>query len=230
MIPLRDHGPTRTGVPFVTWALIAANAAVFLYQVVLAAEAPQLERALIYSLGVVPERVWAAATGTQPELAVVLSMITSMFLHGGWMHLIGNLWFLWIFGDNVEDALGHGVFLVFYVGCGVVAASTQVLADPGSSIPMVGASGAIAGVMGAYLIRFPRARITVLVPIIVFWTTFEVPAFVMLSIWLVIQVLSGTGAASGGVAWWAHIGGFLAGMAFLLIRTRTRYRSRRGSR
>ena len=200
-----------------------------MYQVVLAAEAPQLERALIYSHGVVPERVWAVLGGSQPGLAELLTMTTSMFLHGGWMHLIGNLWFLGIFGDNVEDTLGHGLFLVFYLGCGVVAASAQILSDPGSSLPMIGASGAIAGVMGAYLICFPSARITVLVPLIVFWATIEVPAFVVLMIWLASQVFSGTGDASGGVAWWAHIGGFLAGVAFLLPRTRIR-RGRRGGR
>ena len=199
-----------------------------MYQIALAAETPQLERALVYSLGVVPERVWAALGGTQPVLAGLLPMVTSMFLHGGWMHLVGNLWFLWIFGDNVEDVLGHGVFVLFYVGCGVVAASAQILSDPGSNIPMVGASGAIAGVMGAYLIRFPRARITVLVPIIIFWTTIKVPAFVVLTVWLALQVFGGTGDAGGGVAWWAHIGGFLAGVVFVLFQGRARKRMREG--
>ena len=149
-----------------------------------------------------------------------------MFLHGGWLHLIGNVWFLWIFGDNVEDVFGHGAFLVFYLGCGVLAAIAQILAEPASVVPMVGASGAIAGVMGAYLIQFPRARVTVLLPIFVFWTTVQLPAYVMLTAWIGIQVLNGTGGGGAGVAWWAHIGGFVAGVVFAIPKIRFRVRNR----
>ncbi len=222
MIPIRDDAPRLT-VPVVTWFLIAANVGIFLYQFSLGLGSPRAELAFIGSYAVVPARVTSALTGSGPFVAGLLPIVTSMFLHGGWMHLIGNVWFLWIFGDNVEDELGHGVFLVFYLGCGVLAAVAQFLADPTSSIPMVGASGAIAGVMGAYLIRFPRARVTVLLPIVIIWTTVQLPAFLMLTYWLAIQVFSGAGsAAGGGVAWWAHIGGFLAGVGLVLTRPRRR--------
>ena len=222
MIPIRDDAPRLT-LPFFTWTLIAVNVGVFLYQFALAIDSPRAEMAFVGAFGVVPARVGAAITGSEPMLAGMLPILTSMFLHGGWMHLIGNMWFLWIFGDNVEDELGHGFFLLFYVGCGVLAAVAQFLADPGSNIPMVGASGAIAGVMGAYLIRFPRARVTVLFPIIIIWTTVRLPAFLMLTYWLAIQVYSGSGSAGGGgVAWWAHVGGFAAGIGLVLMRPRRR--------
>jgi membrane associated rhomboid family serine protease len=141
-----------------------------------------------------------------------------MFMHGGWMHIIGNMWFLWIFGDNVEDAFGHFKYLVFYLLCGIAAAFTQVLFSPGSRLPMVGASGAIAGVMGAYLIKFPRSRIVTLVFIFIFITTIEVPAGLMLAYWFIIQFFSGVGTigyshvSQGGTAFFAHIGGFITGM------------------
>jgi membrane associated rhomboid family serine protease len=156
-----------------------------------------------------------------------------MFLHGGWMHLIGNMWFLWIFGDNVEDVLGHGKYLLFYIGCGIAAALVHALLNPYSRLPTVGASGAIAGVMGAYLVKFPHSRILTLVPIIIFFTTFEIPAFLMLLYWFFIQIFSGIGSVGysqvsrGGVAWFAHVGGFVAGVVFVyLLGTRERYRYR----
>lgn len=223
MIPIRDDAPRLT-VPFVTWTLIAANIAVFLYQFSLAMEGTRAEMAFVASFAFIPERVSGAVTGSVPVLAGLLPILTSMFLHGGWMHLIGNMWFLWIFGDNIEDELGHGAYLLFYIGCGIAATIAQFLSEPGSRIPMVGASGAIAGVMGAYLIRFPRARVTVLLPIIIIWTTVRLPAFLMLTYWLAIQVMSGWGSgAAGGVAWWAHIGGFVAGVGLVLTRRRRRY-------
>ncbi len=221
MIPIRDDAPRLT-VPFVTWTLIVVNVVVFVYQFALSIESPRAELAFVVSYGVIPARVSAVITGNESMVAGMLPVLTSMFLHGGWMHLIGNMWFLWIFGDNVEDELGHGIFLLFYVCCGVIAAVAQFLSEPGSYIPMVGASGAIAGVMGAYLIRFPRSRVTVLLPIIIIWTTVQLPAFLMLTYWLAIQVLSGTGGAAGGVAWWAHIGGFAAGVGLVLTRPRRR--------
>jgi membrane associated rhomboid family serine protease len=150
------------------------------------------------------------------------TLLTSMFLHGGWLHLLGNMMFLWVFGRNVEDLIGSGPYLAFYVACGLAAGIMQVVMSPYSRVPTVGASGAIAGVMGAYLIKFPRARIVTLVPIIVFITTMEIPAWIMLVWWFVIQLFSGFGSlatanySGGGTAWFAHIGGFVAGM--LLIR------------
>ncbi len=222
MIPIRDDAPRLT-VPVITWLLIAANVGVFIYQIALGVESPAAKLAFLGSYAVIPARVTSALTGEAPILAGLLPILTSMFLHGGWMHLIGNIWFLWIFGDNVEDELGHGFFVLFYVACGAIAAVVQFLADPLSNIPMVGASGAIAGVMGAYLIRFPRARVTVLLPFIIIWTTVQLPAFMMLTYWLAIQVYSGTASASGGgVAWWAHIGGFVAGIGIVLLRPRRR--------
>ncbi len=223
MIPIRDDAPRLT-VPFVTWTLIAINVAVFSYQFSLWFGAAREEQAFLAAYSLVPARVESALIGNVPLLPSLLPVLTSMFLHGGWMHLIGNVWFLSIFGDNVEDELGHVVFLLFYLACGVLAAIAQFLSDPDSSIPMVGASGAIAGVMGAYLVRFPRARVTVWLPIFIFFgPTFALPAFLMLTYWLGIQVVSGWGAAGqGGVAWWAHIGGFLAGVGLVLLRRRRR--------
>ena len=223
MFPIRDDAPRLT-VPFVTWLLIAANVGVFLYQFWLGLVSPRTEYAFMAAFSVVPARVSGALVGHEPFVASLLPMLTSMFLHGGWMHLLGNMWFLGIFGDNVEDELGHFFYVLFYLGCGVLAAVAQFLADPGSSIPMVGASGAIAGVMGAYLIRFPRARVTVWIPIfVIFGPRVALPAFLMLTYWLGIQLLSGWGSAGqGGVAWWAHIGGFLAGIGIVLLRPRRR--------
>ncbi|MCU0227058.1 MAG: rhomboid family intramembrane serine protease [Bryobacterales bacterium] len=210
MIPLRDTHRS-SGPPWVVLVLIACNLVVFGLQLL---TPPQQARALMDAWALVPDRLLWHSLGSY------------MFMHGGWMHLIGNLWFLWIFGDNVEDALGHSRFLIFYLLCGITAGLVHVLAESGSPVPTVGASGAIAGVMGAYMVRFPRNRILTLVPIVVFITTVEIPAVFMLLYWFLIQVVSGayaTGksAAAGGTAWFAHIGGFLVG-AFLawLLRTR----------
>ncbi len=222
MIPLRDDAPRLT-VPVVTGLLIAANVVVYIYQFALWFESPPTEMAFVGAYALIPERVSGALTLTGPVVGGLLPFLTSMFLHGGWLHLLGNVWFLWIFGDNVEDELGHLTFLLFYIACGFAAALAQYAADFGSNIPMVGASGAIAGVMGAYLIRFPRARVSVLLPIVIIWTTVELPAFLMLTYWFAIQVYSGTGGgAGGGVAWWAHIGGFVAGVLIVLTRPRRR--------
>lgn len=201
MIPLRDVIPSRTR-PLVTVALIAVNAAVFLQQQALPED--ELKR-FVYTWGLVPVQFsWVA-------------VFTSMFLHADWMHVIGNLLFLWIFGDNVEDRLGHGRFLVFYLLCGAVAAMLQVAFNPASAIPMVGASGAIAGVLGAYLVMFPHSRILTLVPIFVFVQIIEVPALLFLGLWFLLQLMSGVGslgqsADMGGIAFWAHAGGFAAGL------------------
>ncbi len=202
MIPLRSTEQVRSTAT-VTLILIALNTAVFLYEKMLPSWALD---SFIAHYGIVPDRLRAS------------TLLTSMFLHGGWLHLIGNMWFLWVFGRNVEDLIGSGRFFVFYILSGLAAAVVQVFFNPFSRVPTVGASGAIAGVMGAYLIKFPRARITTLVPIFIFITTMEIPAVFLLLYWFAIQFFSGVGSigysqvSSGGVAWFAHVGGFLAGM------------------
>jgi membrane associated rhomboid family serine protease len=218
MIPLRDTIPSRS-TPVVTAGIIVANVLVFLYQFSL--DRFSLNH-FIVEYGVVPDRL------------SYVSLVTSMFLHGGWMHLIGNMWFLWIYGDNVEDVLGHAKYLVFYLVSGVAAALAQVAFFSDSRVPMVGASGAIAGVMGAYLIKFPHSRILTLLPVIVFFTTVEVPAVLILLYWFVIQFFSGVGSigyshlSQGGTAWFAHVGGFVAGMILILVmRPAQPYRRRR---
>jgi len=218
MIPLRDTQPSSS-TPIVTIGIIVVNVLVFLHQVSLD---PYESNHFIARYAVIPDRFQYS------------DVITSMFMHGGWMHLIGNMWFLWIYGDNVEDVLGHGKSLVFYLLCGIAAALFHVLMSPYSRVPTLGASGAIAGVMGAYLLEFPHARIITLVPIFVFFTTMEIPAVFMLLYWFAIQIFSGFGsmsyanAARGGVAWFAHIGGFLVGMLLIkILATNPRYRYRR---
>jgi membrane associated rhomboid family serine protease len=218
MIPLRDSQRSFS-TPYITILLIVCNAMVFLFTVSLD---PYSRNHFLMTYGMIPARLhWD-------------TLITSMFLHGGWLHVVGNMWFLWIFGDNVEDTLGHGRYLLFYLLCGVAAALAQVALSPESRVPTVGASGAIAGVMGAYLVKFPHSRIVTLVFLFVFVTTVEVPAVVMLLYWFVIQLFSGVGTighsqvSQGGVAWFAHVGGFVAGMVLiLLLPTKPRYRLRR---
>ncbi len=214
MIPLRDSIPTRT-FPGVTIALIAVNVAVFVFQLSLGRAAG----ALVASFGAVPAQLTGSAPHAAPVIAPGLTLVTSMFLHGGLMHLLGNMVFLWIFGNNVEDAMGHVRFLVFYVLCGVAAALAHVASNPGSNLPMVGASGAISGVLGSYFLLYPHARIVTLVFLGFFAQTINVPAFFFLGFWFLLQSLSGAaslGARGGGVAWFAHIGGFVAGMVLLL--------------
>ncbi|MFN3322666.1 MAG: rhomboid family intramembrane serine protease [Bryobacteraceae bacterium] len=216
MIPLRDSQPSHA-TPFITMGLIFINVMIFLYQVSLD---PYSLHHLIMEYGVVPDRL-------RP-----VTLVTSMFLHGGWLHLIGNMWFLWIFGDNIEDILGHWKFVGFYVGCGVLASLGHVLVHPDSRIPAIGASGAIAGVMGAYILKFPHSRIVTLIPIFFFITTVNIPAYVILLYWFVLQLFSGIGAVvaaqdAAGVAWFAHIGGFIAGMILIfLLPTKSRYSHR----
>lgn len=207
MIPLRDVIPSRT-TPVVTVGLIALNVVAFLYQLGLG---DQIEL-FIRTWGVVPARF------------SILTLFTSMFLHGGFLHIAGNMLYLWIFGDNVEDRMGHGRYLAFYLGCGVAAALAQTYADPASTIPMVGASGAIAGVMGAYFVLYPHSRIVTLLPIFIFIQIIEVPAIFFLGIWFAMQLLSGVGsiaqtadATSGGIAFWAHAAGFIAGLVGVLF-------------
>ena len=199
MIPLRDTNPPAR-LPIVNYALIALNVAVFVYELALG---PGFER-FLFTYGLVP-RSFSFTT-----------LVTSMFLHGGLMHLLGNMLFLHIFGDNVEDRLGHVRYLFLYLLSGVAAGAAQTVTNPGSAVPMVGASGAIAGVSGAYLLFFPTARVVTLVPVFFFLQLVEVPALVFLLVWFLWQIFSGVaalgGAGDGGVAFWAHVGGFVAGM------------------
>ena len=219
LIPLKDSNPLRwIGFPYVTVAVIAACILTFLWQLSLG---PAQNR-MIYALGAIPAVV-TGERGLPPSVALVpaeLTLVTSMFLHGGWLHLGGNMLFLWIFGDNVEDAMGHVRFLVFYLVCGVVAALAHIYFNPGSQIPTIGASGAISGVLGAYIVLHPRAQVLTL-----FFRFFiTLPAFVVLGLWFGLQGLSAymdTSGESGGVAWWAHIGGFVAG-AMLVVPFRRR--------
>jgi len=217
VIPLRDSQPSYSK-PYVTMLLIAANALVFLHQL---------------SLDSFSLNYFIAHYGVIPARFQISDVFTSMFLHGGWLHLIGNMWFLWIYGDNIEDTLGHGKYLLFYLLCGVAAAMAQVAVSLDSRVPNIGASGAIAGVMGAYLVKFPRARVLTLIPVFVFLTTYELPAYVILAYWFIIQFFSGVGSvayshlAHGGVAWFAHVGGFLAGIILVyLLRPKEPYRRR----
>ena len=215
MFPVSDVIPSRT-VPFVTVGLIAVNALVFLYQLSLG---PTELSVFVGAYAVIPAWFWAP------------SLITSQFLHAGWMHVIWNMVYLWIFGDNVEDRLGHVWYLVFYLGAGAAAALLQVLFNPFSSLPMVGASGAIAGVMGAYFVLYPQSRVLTAIFILFFFDLVEIPAVFFLGIWFLMQLLSGVGslgvsnAAGGGTAFWAHVGGFVAGAGIgFVLRTRDRQR------
>jgi membrane associated rhomboid family serine protease len=215
MIPLRDDNPSSTP-PIVAVSFIVICVLVFLWQFSLGTAGGQ--RA-IYALGLIPAVLFGSEQ-LPPELQVVpptATVFTSMFMHGGWMHLIGNMLYLWIFGDNVEDSMGHGRFLVFYVLCGVAAALAQAIPEPGSIVPMVGASGAISGVLGAYLLLHPHARVLVLVPFGFILHTMRLPAGLVLALWFVLQLLSNamTPAGQGGVAFRAHIGGFIAGMVLV---------------
>ena len=225
MFPLRDHTP-RWIFPGVTLGLIVIHTAIFLYQFSLSMASPLSAHAFLMTFGAAPSRVGAALSGDYPLLVGAGPLFTSIFLHGGWMHLIGNMWFLWVFGDNVEDELGHGRYLVFYLVCGLLASAAHVGSNPSSTVPVVGASGAIAGVMGAYMVRFPMSRVVTLIPLFILFTTIELPAFVLLLYWFGLQFVSGAMTfgepSSGGVAWWAHVGGFLAGAVFMWLRPRRR--------
>ncbi|MGB3146327.1 MAG: rhomboid family intramembrane serine protease [Paracoccaceae bacterium] len=208
MFPIRDHHPSlRT--PVVTYALIGANILVWLYQLSLG-EDGQAMRQFMLNYALFPAAISAGEGYT--------GLFSHMFLHAGFMHLAGNMLFLWIFGDNLEDQMGHGGFLLFYLAAGLAAAVAQIVAAPSSAVPMVGASGAIAGVMGGYLLMFPRARIDILLIFIVFFRVFTLPAYTMLGIWFAFQIFGGLGSsgADGGVAYWAHGGGFVAGLFLTL--------------
>ena len=216
MIPLHDDNPT-TIRPLVTIGIIAVCVLVFLWQASLPAGADQ--RA-VYAFGLVPA-VLFGERALPPDVAIVsaeLSVLTSMFLHGGWLHLIGNMLYLWIFGNNIEDAMGHVRFVFFYVLCGIAAALVQSLQDPGSTIPMIGASGAIGGVLGGYLVLYPHARVLVLLPLGFFSMLVRIPALWVLGVWFALQFFQSIATAGqiGGVAFWAHVGGFVAGVILIV--------------
>ena len=230
MFPIRDDNPHFT-TPYATYGLIAVNALVWALLQGFGTE-PALSSS-VCQLGLVPaDLLHTAPAGTSfpltPDTVCTLSgdgsswhtVITSMFMHGGWMHLIGNMWFLWIFGNNVEDAMGHIRFVLFYLLCGISAAALQTAFDPHSVMPMVGASGAIGGVMGAYVLMYPRVNVHLFVFLGFYATTFAVPAYFMLGYWFLVQLVSGSvtiGAQGGGVAFWAHVGGFVAGALLSLV-------------
>jgi len=214
MIPFRDNIPSRS-FPIITVLLIVANVLAFFYELALGSR--YLEPFLMH-YGVIPALVVTWPQSDLPASAVVVPFFTSMFLHGGWLHLIGNMWYLWIFGDNVEDRLGHLTYLVFYLVCGLGAGIVHTILNYDTVVPSIGASGAIAGVLGAYFLSYPRARVLTLLPIFIFIQVIEIPAVIVLGFWFVMQFLSGAAsiasstANTGGVAWWAHVGGFVIGM------------------
>lgn len=218
MFPLKDDIPSRRR-PVINVGLIVLNVLFFLYELQLGQE---LE-GFIQTHGFVPAR-FLAQQATGSLTAALLPLFTSMFLHGGFLHLFSNMWMLWIFGDNVEDSMGHLRYLFFYLLCGGVSVLAQAAAASASALPMVGASGAISGVLGAYIVLYPRARILALLPVIILFYLIEVPAYVFLGLWFLLQILQGYGEAlvgaggqGGGVAWWAHVGGFFSGVALVWL-------------
>lgn len=215
MIPLRDSNPRRGGFPFVNVAIIVANILMFFWQLSLG---PRLQ-ATIGAIGFVPSEFFSPGGAAEGGF----NILTSMFLHGGWLHLGGNMLYLWIFGDNIEDRMGHGRYLAFYLICGYAAALAHAFFNASSSLPAIGASGAVAGVLGAYIVLFPRAHVMTLIPFGFFIAMRELPALLVLGLWFVMQLFTGVAsigvatAQTGGVAWWAHIGGFVAGLALIFV-------------
>ncbi len=245
MIPIHDNIPSRR-TPVVNYALIGVTSVVFFLQLTQDPDAPNY----VEQYGMIPARV--TNPGQQVEIPDVkiskegepelierpaapsavppwLTLLTCVFLHGGWMHFLGNMWFLYIFGDNVEDCFGHVQYLLFYLGCGVAASGMHLMTGPDSTVPTIGASGAIAGVMGGYFLLYPGAMVLTLVPLFVIFFTMVLPAYVFLGLWFLLQLLQGTLSISGtlaeGVAWWAHIGGFVAGMAAVWILNKSHHMS-----
>ena len=215
MIPLHDNNPTET-FPFLTIGIIVVSVLVFIWQISLHESAQQ---SVAYSLGTVPALLF---DGPQINISNLLApssltLFTSMFLHGGWMHLLGNMLYLWIFGNNIEDTLGHKRFLIFYIMAGLAAALSHALLNPASTLPMIGASGAISGILGAYLVLFPKAKILVAIPLGIFIPVIRIPAIYVLGFWFILQIINSVliDTSGGGVAWGAHIGGFVAGIILL---------------
>jgi len=222
MLPIRDDTP-RFSTPFVTYFIIALNVVIFVFELSVSEQGHRALNSLMYHFGVVPVHFERALTAgsTVSLVGLFLPILTSMFLHASWLHVIGNMWFLWIFGDNIEDYLGHFTYLFFYLVSGFAAAVAHILLNAGSNVPSVGASGAIAGVMGAYFVLYPRAHVLMWFPPIFF---FHLPAWLVLGYWFFMQFLSGaatsiaeTSQTSGGIAFWAHVGGFVAGIVLIKV-------------
>ncbi|MBI4446950.1 MAG: rhomboid family intramembrane serine protease [Acidobacteria bacterium] len=218
MIPFRDNIPSRS-YPIMTVSLILANIAAFLYELSLP---PRALESFVFLYGVVPARFqFLSEYPLEVMQTTSINVFAAMFLHGGWVHLLGNMWYLWIFGDNVEDRMGHFRFLIFYLVCGIAASLAHIFFNISSEIPSIGASGAVAGVLGAYLLSYPFARILTVLPFFLFWPVVELPALLVLGFWFFVQLMNGTAAVTiaaqttGGVAWWAHVGGFVAGMILI---------------
>ena len=249
VFPYKDENPTEL-TPLVTLGIIALNVLAWLFLQGMGSE--EALRTSVCQLGLIPgELLRGVPPGTpipigQDQLGHMLycdrvvsnaphwgAVLTSMFMHGGWFHLLGNMWFLWVFGNNIEDSMGHTRFVVFYLLCGVAAAAAQIVADPRSGVPMVGASGAISGVMGAYILLYPRVRVHTLVFLGIFVTTVAWPAYVILGYWFVLQLLLGAagtlGGTQGGTAFWAHVGGFIAGLALIKIFANPEFLERRSA-
>ena len=229
MIPIKDTIP-HIGIPWITWAIILLNGIIFIYEISIPKD---ILEEFFYLFGLVPARYsypqWALIHGLSPS--DYLPFLTNMFLHAGWLHIIGNMWFLHLFGSSVEDRMGHIRFLTFYILTGLAANIIFYILDIHSKIPEFGASGAIAGVMGAYILMFPRAQILTLIPIFLFPFFVNLSAIFYIGFWFLIQLLSGTlsftSQNTGGVAWWAHVGGFIAGMIFLPLFRNRRYSYRK---
>ena len=220
MIPFKDSIPSRR-FPFMTVMLIIVNVVVFIYELSLPWE--ELDD-LIATYGVVPSKLQLVAHNPVRVLGEMAgSMVTTTLLHAGFVHLLGNLWYLWIFGDNVEDRMGPIRFLLFYLSCGILASATHIVFNLNSPVPTIGASGAVAGVLGAYLVSYPFARVLTLLPFFIIWPVVELPAILVLGFWFVVQIFNGTAAVGStsdmmaGVAWWAHIGGFISGILLLRV-------------
>jgi membrane associated rhomboid family serine protease len=218
VIPLKDLTPRRS-FPVVTLLLIAVNVVVFLHQISLT---PSAGDVFVRTYGLVPAKISLALAGRRyTMIEALLPLVTCMFLHGGFLHIIGNLWFLWVFGANVEDRLGSLPYLVFYFTAGIGSGIAETLFSWGSRVPSIGASGAISGVLGAYIVFFPASRILTLVPLLIIWFTWRIPAMIFIGLWFALQFLSGISSLGsqsvGGVAWWAHVGGFVIGVIVALI-------------
>ncbi len=221
MIPLRDSIRSKR-FPYVNISLIIINVLVFFKEIILPA---QYLNSFFYTYGIIPAQVTEQLFYGTSLITIGTPFITAMFIHGNWLHLLGNMLYLWIFGDNIEDRLGHLPYLLFYLMVGIIGSIAHILSVPGSGVPIIGASGAIAGVLGAYILAYPRSRILTLVPVFFFITFFQVPAIIFLPIWFIIQfvnALSTAGMAVEAVAWWAHIGGFIGGVILYLLFPRQR--------
>ena len=242
MIPLRDDQP-RTTRPYVTYSIMVLNLAVFAYEIWISMQERQAWYAFLVRYAEIPHHFQLAFQGSQYTISgAFLTIFTSMFIHAGWLHVLGNMWFLWIFGDNVEDHFGHATYALFYLFCGFVGSMAQLFANPTSDVPTIGASGAIAGVLGGYFELYPGGRIRTILPGFALLRPVDIPAITYLLIWFGVQLFSGIsssprGPLVGGVAWWAHIGGFLFGVASAPLiatqpvkRRRTRQHQRPSSR